>query len=175
MRRILFDWNSPGGEASDSAFQLAAMIRDVRTRKPVWGVADEAALSAAYLGIAQCERIFVPYSGYLGSIGTYAMLLDQTEYDRKQGLKWTFIQAGDFKTDGNPHVGASARLVAKLQADINETNERLLLNVGLGRPQLGVEGARALNADWFPGSQCVRLGLADGFGTFAQVLEAFSA
>jgi ClpP class serine protease len=174
VRRILVDGDTPGGEASDSAYELAEEIRITNSVKPVWGVSDEMALSAGYLLLSGCSRLFVPKGGYLGSIGSYCVVLDQTEYDKKLGLKWTFIYSGDYKIDGNPHLGASARLLEKLQADIAQTNLRFQQAVVAGRPQLTMEHVAGLKADWFLGEEAVRLGLADGIGSFSQVLDAIS-
>jgi len=171
IRGVLIDIDSPGGEASESAFKLAERIREMRSIKPIWAVADEMACSAAYLIGAAASRFFCPPLGYCGSIGVYALHLDMSEFDKKQGLTWTYIVAGAHKVDGNPHAPLGADIQAEIQADVDTTYARFIASVARSRPALGIKGARATEARYYRGADAVKLGLADDTLDFRGALE----
>lgn len=175
IRGILLDIDSPGGEASDSAFALAERIRAARTVKPVWAVADEMACSAAYLLASAAGQFFVPQGGYAGSIGVYALHLDQSGYDKKEGLAWTYVYAGPHKIDGNQHAPLADDVRAEIQADVNKSYERFVEAVGAGRPKLGAGGARKTEARVFRGADAVKLGIADKVLDFHGALQLMTS
>lgn len=174
-RAILLDVDSPGGEASDSAFALSARIRGLRAEKPIWAICDEMACSAGYLLASAAEKIFAPALGYVGSIGVYMALLDTTKADQMEGLSWTFIKAGAHKLDGNPHVKVSQDFIARMQADVDATYERFIAEVGASRPMLGLKGARATEARFYRGTEAMDIKLIDGIADFDATLAALKA
>jgi signal peptide peptidase SppA len=173
-RAILLDVDSPGGEGSDSAFALSARIRELRKVKPIWGIVDETACSAAYLLISGAEKVFAPALSYSGSIGVYMALLDATAADKMEGLAWTFIKAGDHKLDGNPSLPLSKEFVERMQADVDATYARFLIEVGANRPKLGAKGAQKTEARFYRGDEALSLGLIDGIADFDTAIEQLS-
>ncbi|HZT28798.1 MAG TPA: S49 family peptidase [Gemmataceae bacterium] len=118
VRAILLDIDSPGGETT-GCFELADYIYSIRGVKPVYAAANDIALSAAYAIASSASKVFVTRTGAVGSIGVYALHVDQSEFDKEIGAKYTFIFAGDKKVDGNPHepLGESAR--GDIQAEVD--------------------------------------------------------
>jgi len=103
VRGILLRINSPGGD-SDNAFKTAVAINRLAKERPIWAVADNSVFSAAYLLATSAEKIYVPeFTGGVGSVGVYAEHVDWSEYNRKLGVKVTYIAEGEGKTDGNPN------------------------------------------------------------------------
>ena len=97
---IIIDIESPGGTVQ-GVQELAAKIYAARGRKKIIAVANSFAASAAYwIGAAADEFVITP-SGEVGSIGVYTLHLDESEADKQEGLKYTFISAGKFKIEGN--------------------------------------------------------------------------
>jgi ClpP class serine protease len=91
VQGILLDIDSPGGEVS-GLFELCDTLASLN-EKPMYAVANDSAYSAAY-AIASCaDIIYIPITGGVGSIGVIATHLDQSEADKKYGLKYTFIHA----------------------------------------------------------------------------------
>ena len=101
---IILDVDSPGGtselvqEVGDEIF-AARESRD----KPIYAIANATAGSAAYWLASQAEKVYVTPSGMVGSIGAYTVHEDQSGRDEQQGINYTFVSAGEFKTEGNPH------------------------------------------------------------------------
>ncbi len=118
VRAILLDIDSPGGETA-GCFDLADYLYSVRGAKPLYAVANDIALSAAYAIASSTDRIFVNRTGAVGSVGVYALHVDQSGFDKDVGLKYTYVFAGDRKVDGNPHQPLSDRALADIQDEVD--------------------------------------------------------
>ena len=104
VRGVILDVDSPGGEVG-GLFDLVEQIQAIRSAsaKPLWAVANESALSAAYAIASTADRLYVTRTGEVGSIGVVAVHVDESGADAKAGLAWTFVFAGERKVDGNAH------------------------------------------------------------------------
>ncbi len=168
VKAILLDIDSPGGEAG-GVFDLADQIYAARKIKPVWAVANEEAFSAAYALAASAERLYVPRTGGVGSVGVIAMHLDQSQSDAEEGLKYTPIFAGLRKNDYSPHAPLSDPARAALQAEVDRVYEMFVQTVARGRG-LTADAIRKTEAGLFFGEDGAATGLADKIGTFDDAL-----
>ncbi len=114
---IVYDVNSQGGLASGCA-ELAREMFDTRDQKPSLAVVDARCYSAAYFLASAASRLVVTPSGGVGSIGCMSMHIDYSGALENEGLKVSFIIAGDQKTDGNPYESLSTRARATIQRDV---------------------------------------------------------
>lgn len=170
---ILLQIDSPGGQVA-GAFEAAAALREIGARKALWAIADSGAYSAAYLLASSAERIFVPETGEVGSIGVIAMRLDATEADAKLGMKWHIVQAGAQKAFGNPHTVMSENEMTVLSAKVAEVNQLFVETVAERRKMLP-RAVAGLEAGTFRGEQARRIGLVDAVGTFDDAVAALAA
>jgi len=169
VRAVLLRVNSPGGD-SENAFETAAALREFARRKPIWAVADNSMFSAAYLLATAAERIYVPeFTGGVGSIGIYAEHVDWSEYNRKLGVKVTYIAEGEGKTDGNPNEPLSETARAALEAEVRRLYG-LFVSAVAQRRGLSEQAIRELGAALKYGPDAVAAGLADRTGTFRMAL-----
>jgi signal peptide peptidase SppA len=170
VRGIVLEVDSPGGEVG-GLFDAVDAIRTIKQRsaKPLWAVASEAALSAAYAVASAADRLYVSRTGEVGSAGVVAVHLDESGADAIAGLKWTLIHAGARKTDGNPHEPLSPRATAGIQADVEHLYDQLVALVAANR-ELGTDAIRATEAAIYRGERAVAAGLADQIGTLAQAV-----
>ena len=169
VRGILLRVNSPGGE-TDNAFETAARLAELARVKPLWAVADNAMFSAAYLLATAAARIWVPeFTGGVGSIGVYAEHLDWSEYNRKLGVKVTYIAEGEGKTDGNPNEPLSEAARATLEAEVARLYD-LFVRAVATRRGLREDAIREMGAAIQYGPDAVAAGLADRTGTFRGAL-----
>ena len=170
VRGIVLEVDSPGGEVG-GLFDLVDGIRAIRQRssKPLWAVASEAALSAAYAIASAADRLYVSRTGEVGSVGVVAVHLDESGADAMAGLTWTLIHAGARKIDGNPHEPLSPRATADIQADVDHLYDELIALVA-GNRGLGTDAIRATEAAIYRGERAVTAGLADRIGTLAQAV-----
>ena len=93
IRGIALDIDSFGGEVA-GAFDLADRIRMARTQKPVQAFVADHALSAAYALASQADRIILPRTGAVGSIGVVAMHSDMSGALDQKGIAVTLIHSG---------------------------------------------------------------------------------
>ena len=175
IRAILLDVDSSGGEVG-GLFDLVDHIQAIRSQcgKPIWAVADEAALSAAYAIACTADRLYVTQTGEVGSIGVVAVHRDESGADAQAGLAWTFIHAGATKVDGNPHQPLSDSARAALQADVDALYGRFVALVAQCRKK-SPEAIRATEASVYRGDQAVAAGLADKVGTLRVALADLGA
>ena len=165
VRGIVFDIDSPGGEVGglfDLVERIAALARE--SGKPIWAVAGEAALSAAYAIASAADRLVITQTGEVGSVGVVAVHVDESGADRMAGLSWTFVHAGERKIDGNPHEPLSPRARADVQTDVDRLYDRFVALVARNR-NLPPEAVRATEAAVYRGDLAVKAGLADRVGT----------
>ena len=118
VQSILLDVDSPGGE-TNGCFELADYIYSVRGLKPIYAVANDIALSAAYALASSADKIFVTRTAAVGSIGIYALHTDESGWDANIGMKYTYVHAGAKKVDGNPHEPLSPSAEADIQAEVD--------------------------------------------------------
>ena len=171
VKGILFDIDSEGGEVN-GMFDAADLIFNARGQKPIWAIGNEFALSAAYMIASSAERVFIPVTGAVGSIGVLAIHVDQSAKDEKEGLKYTMVFAGERKTEFNPHEPLSDDARVTLQARVDQVHE-MFLEAAARRRNRTVEHMRSTQAGMFYGQDAVTQGLADGVGSFSSILASF--
>lgn len=175
VRAILLELDSPGGEVGglfDLVERLGAIGKE--SGKPLWAVASEAALSAAYAIASAADRLYVTCTGEVGSVGVVAVHIDESVADAMAGLKWTLIHVGARKVDGNPHQPLSATAQADIQADVDALHGELVNLVASNRG-LAPEVVRATEAAIYRGARGVEIGFADRIGTVDQALADLAA
>ena len=172
VRAILLDIDSPGGEAA-GVFDLADLVYEARSLKPVWAVADEEAFSGAYAIASAAERLIVPRTGGLGSIGVVAVHVDRSARDAMEGFRTTTVYAGARKNDFNPHETLKDSARQTLQAEVDRLYQLFVDTVARNRG-LTADAVRATEARLFFGEDAVRAGLADEVGTMRSAFAALA-
>lgn len=169
---ILFDIDSPGGEASGS-FELARRVREASAVKPVWAVANDSAYSAAYAIGSAANRLIVSETGGVGSIGVIALHIDQSVKDANEGYRYTAVTAGTHKNDFSPHQPLTDEAKAELQAEVDRLYGLFVEHVASMRT-LATDDVRSTEAGLYFGANAIAAGLADAVGTFESALTDFS-
>ena len=172
VRAVLLEIDSSGGEAG-GVFDLAQRLRQLAqtSGKPLWAIADEAALSAAYAIASAADRIWLTRTAEVGSIGVVAVHVDESVADAKAGLNYTFLHAGAHKVDGHPHAPLPASVAADIQADIDQLYTQFISLVA-GFRRLTPEAVRDTEARVYRGEAALQAGLADQIGTRAEAITA---
>ena len=172
VQAVLVEIDSSGGEAG-GVFDLAQRLRQLAqtSGKPLWAIADEAALSAAYAIAAAADRIWLTRTAEVGSIGVVAVHVDESVADAKAGMSYTFLHAGAHKVDGHPHAPLPAPVAADIQADIQQLHDQFIALVA-GFRRLTPEAIRDTEARVYRGEAALQAGLADQIGTRAEAITA---
>ena len=175
VRGIALEVDSFGGEVA-GVFDLADAIRAARAAVPVWAFVAEHAFSAAYALAAQADRIILPRTGSVGSIGVVVMHADLSGQLSDAGLTVTLIHSGAHKIDGNPYEPLPAPVRARIQAEIDVIRSLFAETVAAGRGRcLTAEAALATEAECYRGAEAVAAGLADEVCDPASAFAAFAA
>ncbi|GHT93702.1 hypothetical protein FACS1894122_09340 [Alphaproteobacteria bacterium] len=159
VNSILLDIDSPGGEVG-GLFDLVDFIYESREAKPIYAIANDHAFSAAYAIASAASKVFVNRTSGIGSIGVIATHLDISEYDKKEGIKYTTIFAGDKKNDLSPHQPLSDDAISDLQKEVNRLYGMFVAVVARNRNVSSAQ-VKATQAATYFGADSLSLGLAD--------------
>ncbi len=169
---VLLKIDSGGGSAAGLNECVDAMLKlKAEHGKPVCAYVDEGAYSAAYALACVADEIYLPRAGGVGSIGVIVQLLDWTEANKKDGLRFEVITSGARKADFNPNVPLSGAAIARVQARVDGLAK---IYFQLVKDSRGV-AAKKLEADTFYGKDAVKIGLADGVMSLDAVMSGLTA
>jgi signal peptide peptidase SppA len=160
VEAICLGIDSPGGEVA-GCFDLVDTIYRCRGEKPIWSILNESAYSAGYAIASAADKIYVPRTGGVGSVGVIWAHMDWSEALTKAGFKVTFITYGDLKAEGRPELALSEETRARFQADIDTMGELFVETVARNR-NISTKAVRDTQAACFLGAQGIAQGLADG-------------
>lgn len=176
VQGIMLAIDSPGGEVA-GCFDLTDQIRAARGSKPIWAVLCENACSAAYALASATDKIIVPRTGVVGSIGVIWMHVDLSQMFEKAGVKVTIVKRGARKADGAPEIPLTGEALAHFQAQIDTIGELFEDVVSRGRG-LRTKKIRDMDAATFLGAEGVEVGLADAVmspdAAFRAMVEAIN-
>jgi signal peptide peptidase SppA len=159
VKAIVLLVDSPGGEVA-GCFDLVDTIYGLRGDKPMWSILSESAYSAAYAIASATDRIIVPRTGGVGSIGVITMHVDWSKAISNAGIAVTFITYGDRKADFHPEIPLSKEALEAAQADIDTMGDLFVNTVARNR-NLAPEAVRETQAACYMGENGVNRGLAD--------------
>jgi signal peptide peptidase SppA len=172
VRGVLLDVDSPGGE-THGMFDLNDLIYSLRGEKPIYAIANDGAMSAAYAIASAADKVFVTRTGALGSIGVFALHVDQSRLDDKAGLAFTYIHAGKKKVDGNPHEPLGKTAKSDAQTEVDREYEMFVEAVARNR-NVKPQAIRDTEAAVYFAQGAVDVGLGDEVGTFEDALNAIT-
>ena len=173
VRGLALEIDSFGGEVA-GVFDLADRIRAIRASKPVWAFVAEHAFSAGYALASQADRILLPRTGALGSIGVVVLHADLSGQLDQEGVRVTLIHSGSHKVDGNPYQPLPAGVRDDIQREIDVLRFLFAETVAAGRAgRLSHEAALATEAATLRGTDAVAAGLADEVTDLARGFAAF--
>ncbi len=166
---IVFDIDSPGGEVA-GVFDLVDEIFNARGAKPIYAVVNEMAYSGAYAIASAADKIFLPRTGGVGSIGVICMHVDQSQYDKNLGVNYTPIFSGTRKIDFNPHAPLSTTAQIAAQNETERIYELLVKTISRNR---GIDQKVVMDtqARLLFGKNAVDTGLADDVIPYHRLLS----
>jgi len=158
VRGIALEIDSFGGDVA-GVFDLADAIRATRAAKPVWALIAEHAFPADYALASQADRIILPRTGAVGSIGVVMMHADLSGQLSDAGVTVTLIHSGAHKVDGNPYAPLPDPVRARIQAEINSIRTLFAEIVAAGRGRRpSANAALATAAECYCGADAVAAG-----------------
>ena len=169
IKTIVGRFDSPGGMASQN-MDLSDFIYASRNQgTKLIAMVDDMAYSAAF-GIASAfDEIRVTRTSGVGSVGVVSYHVDQSEANKRAGIKVQYIYAGDKKVLGNPHEELSEEGKADYQNEVDRLYNIFTATVArnLG---MTVDAVKATQAGTYHGEDAITVGFAHKMGTFDELL-----
>lgn len=173
---ILLDVDSPGGSVAGTP-ELVDLIYQSRGQgKPIVASANALAASAAYWIASAADEFVVTPSGSVGSIGVLAAHEDRSEEAAKAGRKVTYVTAGKYKAEGNPHEPLGDEARAEVQRMVDHAYGVMVDSIARNR---GVS-AQVVREQYgegrvFHAKQALAAGMVDRVETFDETLARLAS
>lgn len=168
---VVLDVNSPGGSVGGIT-EAAEAIRELAARKPVVGIANHIAASAAYWLVSQSSRLMVTPSGEVGSIGVFAAHQDISAALEQMGVKINLIAAGKYKTEGNPYEPLGDEARAAIQSRVDQYYDLFVKDVARGRGVRASDVRAGFGEGRMVGAKDATVaGMADSIGTLDDAIK----
>jgi len=145
---------------SPGCFDTAALIKELRVKKPIVALCYDTMCSAAMALGSQCTERWITQSGRIGSVG---VLVAHSSYEKQleeEGIEVTLIHSGSHKVDGNPYQKLPDEVRQKIQTEIDSTRQKFaeLVAGGIG---MDVSEVLATEASVYTGQAGVDVGFAN--------------
>lgn len=174
IEAIVLDIDSGGGQVAGTERLGDAIWKARQAGKMTIGVVNEFCASAALWAASQCERVVIPATGSIGSLGVYTLHYDDSKFLAENGVDKSVIYRGKYKGIDERSLDADAK--ADLQRFIDGKYSLFVDAVARGRGLSSEEVTQRWGeSQLFTGSEAVSNGLADEIGTLQDVLESLRA
>ncbi len=165
--------DSPGGAASGT-FELAHEVERAAQNMPVRAHIEDVGASAAFWVAAQAQKITANPMGEVGSIGTLAMIADDSKKAEAEGVKMHVISTGEFKGSGAPGTEITERQLEAFREQVNDVNQHFQAGVRAGRGFDDEQLAAVSDGRVFIAEKAQKLGLIDGVASFEDSVDDFA-
>jgi signal peptide peptidase SppA len=172
VRGIVFDVNSPGGDAQ-GCFELCDAIRAGRKVKPSMALVNANAMSGAYAIASAAGKIVATPSSRVGSVGVVTMHVDYSKALADEGVKVTFIFAGEHKVDGNPYEPLPKSVKNAIQSRVESSYAAFVGQVARNRG-IDEDDVRGTEAAVFDARQALEIGFIDRIEDATTAFTAFA-
>ena len=156
IKAVFLNIDSPGGTVAGTP-ELAAAVKALNDRKPVYAFSSGLMCSAAYWIASQARAIYATPSAQVGSIGVVQAVIDNTAALDMAGIKVEVFSVGKYKAMGAPGTTLTDDQRGLIQSNLAEIAAEFhdaVLARGRAIP------AEAMEGQTFSGKQAQRNNLA---------------
>lgn len=171
IKAVFLDIDSPGGTVAGTP-ELAAAVKSLNERKPVYAFSSGLMCSAAYWVASQARAIYATPSAQVGSIGVVQAVIDNSAALDKAGIKVEVFSVGKYKAmgaPGTPLTDDQRALISSNLAEIAGEFHAAVLSRGRAIP------AEAMEGQTFSGKQAQRHNLAGMIPDRAEAMRRLRA
>jgi len=167
---IVLDMDSPGGTVTGVP-EAADAVHEASKIKPIVSVSNGGMGSAAYWIGAAANEVVVSPSSKAGSVGVYMLHEDWSAAAESEGVVFTEISAGKYKTEGAPWKPLDEDAEAFLHAEVTAAYKWFTNDVARFRGATGAEVRKGYGEGRYLGAkEAVAAGLADRVGTLDETI-----
>jgi len=174
VRAILLVLDTPGGSV-DGLAELGDAIYAARGKKYTVAQVDGMAASAGYYAASQASRVYANRMDVVGSIGTYMVVDDASEYFKQQGITTHLITTGEYKGAGVMGAPVTEAHLAEFQQMVNTYFEDFKSMIARGRGMSPQAVADLADGRVWIGPAAERVGLIDAVQSFETTYSALAA
>lgn len=164
--------NSPGGSPVQSAL-IGARIRRLadQNKVPVLAFVEDVAASGGYWLASTADEIFADANSIVGSIGVISAGFGLHEFIARYGVERRVHTAGTSKSQLDPFRPENPEDVVRLRAILDQIHQNF---IGQVKERRGAKLAEIdlFTGEFWTGARALELGLIDGLGHLAPVLQA---
>lgn len=172
VKGIMLHIDSPGGTVA-GAYELADDIAEARGSKPVYAHIADLGASAAYLMASQADRITANRTALVGSLGTFATLVDESGALDRMGIKVHVVSSGGAKGEGYDGK-VTEGMLSDAQQRIDDLNQHFIAAVRDGRGFGEEEAAALFDGRVHVAQKAKGLGLIDEVSSFDEAMTQLS-
>ena len=136
---------------------------------PLHVVVTDMAASGGYFVAAAGDNIYVNKSSLVGSIGVRMDSFGLVELIKKLGIERRLLTAGEHKGLLDPFLPQNEVEKQHLQTMLDQVHQHFIDSVKLGRGERLRQSPDLFSGLVWSGEEAIKLGLADDFGSTAQV------
>ena len=168
---VILRINSPGGSPVQAGIinDEIQRLRKKNPEKPLYVVVEDICASGGYYVAVAADKIFVNKASMVGSIGVLMDGFGFTGAMDKLGVERRLLTAGANKGFLDPFSHQAPQQKEFAQNLLNEIHKQFIDVVKQGRGTRLKETPEMFSGLMWTGSQSVKLGLADDFGTVDSV------
>jgi signal peptide peptidase SppA len=166
---ILLLIDSPGGTAAGTQ-ELADDVAWAKSQKPTFAHIDDLGASAAYWIASQADKVFANETALVGSIGTFIVVYDMSEWAANEGIKVHVVRAGKFKGMGVAGTEVTDEQLEELQRIVDALNSHFIKAVARGRGFDSKTAKELADGRIHPASEAKQKKLIDGVQSLDKTL-----
>jgi signal peptide peptidase SppA len=172
---IIIDFDSPGGDAMGIP-EAGDRIAEAAKVKPVIGMVNSQAASAAYWLASQCSEIVMAPDAMAGSIGVRTAHVDASKWYEQRGVAVTHVHAGRYKVEGADTGPMSDEYRTHLQSMVDQLYGSFTKAVAKGRnlPIDTVRGEAFGEGRMLLAKDAVAAGMADRVDTLEATIGRYA-
>ena len=168
---VLLNINSPGGSPVQAAY-IYEEIRRLREKHPeiaFHAVVSDLCASAGYYVAVAADKIYVNQSSMIGSIGVLMNGFGFVNMMDKLGVDRRLIISGEHKALMDPFSPVNEEETKHMQTLLDDVHQQFINAVRVGRGERLVEFDEMFSGLVWTGTQGIKLGLADEYGSVDSV------
>lgn len=171
VKTILLHIYSPGGHVAGTQ-ELADEVYNTRLKgKNIVAHIDDLGASGAYWVASQAAKITANATAEVGSIGTVAVLTDDSARNERLGVRVHVVSTGAYKGVGAPGASISAEALDYIKSRVENLNEHFQASIKRGRVLTPKQLADMSDGRVHIAAQAKAMAMIDAICSFEQALE----
>jgi protease-4 len=171
IAHLLLYVSSPGGHVF-GLDDLASAVYEARQRKTVTAVVEDFGASGAYYVASQATRVYANRSAMVGSIGTFATVIDASDAMSQMGIKVYVVRSSAMKGSGQRGSKVTPEELADVQRLVDALAAQFVEAVMRGRAMNQKQAEAVSTGQVWLAEEAKKLRLIDGVATLDEVLGA---